>query len=382
MKKILFISHDASRTGAPIVLLTFLEWLKQQGKYELTLFLKHGGEIESRFQNITSTYLPAQKTLSQRIVKRVLKKSNEEENVLPQALLGQHFDLVYLNTVVCLDLAPAVKSAFKCPVICHVHENEFTIRNYYPAFVTADNLQAVDHFISVSQSTQNNLAANYGVSSGKITRISPFVRLSNITMPSVTADAARQELGLTDEIIIGGSGITIWRKGVDLFMQLAVELDKLMPGNNIKLLWVGALTHEFSCQYAYEAERLGIRDKIIFTGNKAAPQNYFQLFDVFTLTSREDPFPLVAIEAASFNKPVVCFEQAGGMPEFVNDGENGYVIPYGDVNAMAVKLLELMDNNNLRLKMGKQAGKLIAAFDVEIAAPKIVRVIEQLITNI
>jgi glycosyltransferase involved in cell wall biosynthesis len=155
-------------------------------------------------------------------------------------------------------------------------------------------------------------------------------------------------------------------------------LAKIRPDNNIKLVWVGAVTHEFSCQYTYEAKLLGITDKIVFTGTKVSPQNYFQLFDVFALTSREDPFPLVAIEAAALNKPVVCFENSGGMPEFIKDGENGLVISYGDVNQLAIQLLILMDDENLRLKMGEQAGKLIADFDVNVAAPKIMQLIEQL----
>jgi glycosyltransferase involved in cell wall biosynthesis len=378
MKRILFISHDASRTGAPTVLLNFLEWLKKQEKCELTIYIKHGGELEERFKKLATTYLPVQKTLSQRIVKRVLNTVKENDITLPPQLLKKTFDLVYLNTVVCLDLAPVIKANFKCPVICHVHENDFTIKYYYPAFVTDNNLGAVDHFIAVSQSTQKNLIDNYAVPPKKITNIYEFISLNAIKKPSISISAAKEELGLGNEFIIGGSGLTIWRKGVDLFMQLAVVLARIRPDSNIKLVWVGALTHEFACQYAYEAKLLGIADKIVFTGTKVSPQNYFQLFDVFALTSREDPFPLVAIEAASLNKPIVCFENSGGMPEFIKDGDNGLVVSYGDINQFAIQLLTLMDDENLRLKMGKQAGKLIADFDVNIAAPKIMQLIEQL----
>ncbi|MDB5287273.1 MAG: hypothetical protein JWR05_2222 [Mucilaginibacter sp.] len=378
MKRILFVSHDASRTGAPIVLLHLLGWLKKQGTYKLTVYLKHGGELEESFKQLATTYLPAQKTLPQRIVKRMIKTVEDNSITLPTLLLKESFDLVYLNTVVCLDLAPVIKVKFKCPIICHVHENDFTIKSYYTGFVTNNNINAVDHIISVSQSTLKNLIDNYSVPLKKITNVYAFISLGAIKKPSISVNTAKEELGLSNEFIIGGSGLTSWRKGIDLFTQLAVVLAKIRPDNNIKLVWVGAVTHEFSCQYTYEAKLLGITDKIVFTGTKVSPQNYFQLFDVFALTSREDPFPLVAIEAAALNKPVVCFENSGGMPEFIKNGENGLVISYGDVNQLAIQLLILMDDENLRLKMGEQAGKLIADFDVNVAAPKIMQLIEQL----
>jgi glycosyltransferase involved in cell wall biosynthesis len=382
MKNILFISHDASRTGAPIVLLNFLEWLKQQGNYELTVYLKHGGELEDSFKQLANTHIPLSKTLSQRIVKRIIKSSKDDAHALPGELLKQSFDAVYLNTVVCLDMAPGIKSHFKCPVICHVHENDFTIKYYYPAIITAHNLQQVDHFIAASESTRQNMIDNYVIPADKISLVYEFIPLNKIKQPTIPQSVIKQELSLSNEFIIGGSGLTIWRKGIDLFIQLAVQLNKLWPANNVKFIWVGALTYEFECQYNYEAERLGIMDKIIFTGSKPSPQNYFQLFDVFVLTSREDPFPLVAIEAASLNKPIICFENAGGMPEFVTDGQNGLVIPYADTHTMAVKILELINNPDRCSEMGERAANLIADFDINVAAPKLVQVIDQLIAKL
>ncbi|MBK0380652.1 glycosyltransferase family 4 protein [Mucilaginibacter segetis] len=379
MKKLLFVSHDASRTGAPIVLLSFLNWLKQQKAYEISVYLKHGGDLEDNFKQFATTYLPAQKTITQRVVKRVFKK-NEEGAQIPSELMDQSFDLVYLNTVVCLDIAPLLKK-FKCPVICHVHENDFTINNYYPEFVAAKNLLAVNRFIAVSKSTLHNLVTNYAIPADKISLVYEFIDLDKIKKPSVTKDEVKQELGLTDEFIVGGSGLTSWRKGIDLFLSLAAEINKIQPDNGIKLIWVGSVTHEFSCRFAYEAERLGIKDMVIFTGSKTIPQNYFQLFDVFALTSREDPFPLVAIEAASLNKPILCFEQSGGMEEFVKDGETGLIVPYADVKDMAVKILTLQDNHNRRINMGEQAGKLSVNYDIGIAAPPILHLITQLING-
>ena len=87
----------------------------------------------------------------------------------------------------------------------------------------------------------------------------------------------------------------------------------------------------------HDHRRLHQKERVIFTGFVKDPQNYFATFDLFALTSREDPFPLVALEAASLGKPVICFENAGGMPEFI-ETDAGSIVPYGDVEAFSERI--------------------------------------------
>jgi len=383
MKKILFITHDASRTGAPIILLNFLKWLKNENKFEIFIFLKQGGDMEADFKKVGATYTSLKRNLAQRVFKKVASKTGlvNETRWLSSDLLKQSFDAIYLNTVACLDLAPYLKSVFNCPVICHVHENEFTIKYYYDELVNNNNLCKVDRFIAVSQSTRKNLIEQHNVAPEKVSLVYEFIPIREIKESSQPKEVIKKELGLADEFIVGGSGLTIWRKGIDLFVQLAVLLSESQAGKPVKLIWVGDITHEFKTQFNYEADRLGITAQIIFTGVKSVPQNYFQLFDVFVLTSREDPFPLVALEAAALNKPILCFDNSGGLPEFIENEKNGIIIPYGNVKEMAKKILQLVDDDNKRVKMGEEAGKLIENFDVDIAGRQISQLIEQLIAD-
>jgi len=381
MKKILFISHDASTTGAPIVLLNFLEWLKKEEHFELSVFLKQGGDLENSFRNIAPTYSQVVKTRLQRLLDRIIRKfkPQAEKYKLPTDLLKQSFDLIYINTVVCLDLVSALKEKFNCPIICHVHENDFTIKYYYPESITKNNLDNVNHFIAASKSTMDNLVKEYEVRPENVSLIYEFIPTEKISKPSLSRELIKKELNISNEFIVGGCGLTSWRKGIDLFVQLALIFDELRPGNNIKQVWVGNISHEFICQFNYEARRLNVVDKIIFTGQKSDPQNYFQVFDAFALTSREDPFPLVALEAAALNKPILCFNYSGGMPEIIENGKSGIIVPYGDVRLMAEKIIQLMDDDTLKNKIGKNAGALVQNFDVNIAGKKIINVIEQLI---
>jgi glycosyltransferase involved in cell wall biosynthesis len=126
-------------------------------------------------------------------------------------------------------------------------------------------------------------------------------------------------------------------------------------------------------------EEAGVSDSVQWTGEVANPLDYFACFDAFALVSREDPFPLVCLEAALLEKPVICFAGAGGAPELVEE-DSGFVVPYLDLNAMADKLLLLSENEELRRKMGAcGAVKVRNRFSLDVMAPRLYHLIDGLL---
>ena len=77
-------------------------------------------------------------------------------------------------------------------------------------------------------------------------------------------------------------------------------------------------------------------DAVHFVGELENPHPLLNACDLFCLPSREDPFPLVMLEAGALGKPMVCFDGAGGAKEFAARGA-GIVVPYLDVPAMAAE---------------------------------------------
>ncbi|MCC9168234.1 glycosyltransferase family 4 protein [Pontibacter harenae] len=389
MCKILFISHDASRTGAPIVLLHLLKWLSKKG-IQITVLLKKGGELELEFNEVAPTYKLCKDTAAQqhiavrgvnKIRRKLFPQSQNFIDTLPKELINESFDLIYLNTIVSLDLAPLLKHHYKCPVLAHVHENEYTISYYYPEFLNGNNISAVDKFIAVSKSTKENLILNHSIKGSKISLIYECIDIKQVKQPNYKAvQQIKEELNLEGKFIIGGSGLTSWRKGVDLFVQLSNMINSLRPNNDIKMVWVGAITHEFKHNWMYESKRLNLENNIIFTGSQSNPEDYFHLFNVFALTSREDPFPLVALEAAAQAKPIICFEESGGIPELLAEG-GGIMVPYGNVQSMADQILYLYDNPSAQVKLGKEVEQRVQHFDVEVIGPQILLVTENLVKN-
>ena len=88
---------------------------------------------------------------------------------------------------------------------------------------------------------------------------------------------------------------------------------------------------------ATRRDRRGWQSQVRFVGPAPTPLPYMLAADVFLLSSREDPFPLVCLEAADCGLPVLCFADAGGMPLFVQE-DAGAVVPYLDVDEMANQL--------------------------------------------
>ena len=99
------------------------------------------------------------------------------------------------------------------------------------------------------------------------------------------------------------------------------------------------------------------------------------------MVSREDPFPLVCLETATLGKPVICFADAGGMPEFV-ENDSGFVVPYLDIEAVAERILELYANPSLREEMGASAARKVRErHDILTSAPNIVEIINKVLNS-
>ncbi len=122
----------------------------------------------------------------------------------------------------------------------------------------------------------------------------------------------RSSLGISeDAFVVAGSGTLEWRKGVDLFLQAAVRLTGELP--DIHFIWVAgrsAPSNPIYDEVMFDLARIDEKERIRVIESKDVPAPYFAAADLFLLTSREDTFPLVCLEAAALGKPVICFEKA------------------------------------------------------------------------
>jgi glycosyltransferase involved in cell wall biosynthesis len=162
-----------------------------------------------------------------------------------------------------------------------------------------------------------------------------------------------------NSFVVGACGALGWRKGTDLFLQIAHAMHKKGNGPEIRFLWIGGDKEgDEALRFAHDAHCFGLTERCAVVPTIANVTDYYLAMDVFALTSREDPFPLVMLEAGAYRVPTVCFEGSGGGPEFVGT-DAGLVASYLDLPGFAAHLDTLRNNPALRSKMGEAAERKV-----------------------
>jgi glycosyltransferase involved in cell wall biosynthesis len=387
---VLFVSHDASRTGAPIVLLHLLRQLKKEQSCSFSILLINGGELEEEFRSIANTYIWALspsftrwKYYSLRLLGETdAKRQLQHQQEIISVLKNQSIEVVYGNTVVTSALITLLKKEFGCPAVCHVHELEIAIERYFGTNKFGAQLPDIDLVIAASDAVRENIVNTYNFPVERIAKVYEFVPTAELVKEQVNPADIRRSLDIpADSFIVAASGTLDWRKSPDIFIQVANQVH-LLTKKKPYFLWVGGSTSSMQwLELQYDLQRLGIAEYVKCSGSRPNPLDYLRICDIFILTSREDPYPLVCLEAASIGKPIICFAQSGGMPEFVEQ-DCGMVVPFLRTDLMAQAINYLLENHNVRSKMGANAlHKVRNRHNVKLAASQIMNQLTLLLKN-
>jgi len=151
-----------------------------------------------------------------------------------------------------------------------------------------------------------------------------------------------------DAFVVGLVGRIEPSKGQEILLRAAASLQDRIPG--LVLMFVGDETIGQSGEKARLrklAERLIPAVPVIFTGYQSPPGGIVPAFDISVLASRKETFGLVVIEAMALGIPVIA-TNAGGVPEIVEEGRTGLLVPPEDPPALAAAILRLYRAPQLR----------------------------------
>jgi glycosyltransferase involved in cell wall biosynthesis len=380
---VLFISHDASRTGAPILFLHFLQWFRQNHQASFRILVGNSGALMPNFESLGPVALFEPKpTMVYRILRRLERNSSYRSAHLAslrRRLQESDIRLIYSNTIVNGKILDFL-SFLKCPVICHVHELEEVIRQFGTENIDLVKKHALV-YIAVSGAVKKNLVENHDIPEAKVQVVHEFIPTAkcHVVKGDYFFSAIRQELGIPAPAkLVCGCGSIEPRKGTDLFLQVASRVVQRYKDAPVHFMWVGGLP-ELVDQMRKQVKASSLADFVHFIGPKSDVGPYYDASDVFLLSSREDPFPLVMIEAALRGKPIVCFSGSGGAPEFV-EGDAGFVVAGFDVDEMARRVADLLSAEELRLHMGATARrKVLDRHDLAVGASRIAAIIQDLL---
>jgi glycosyltransferase involved in cell wall biosynthesis len=378
---LLFVGHGAERSGPPVFLANLEGWLAAEAGGELAVAtaLARGGPLRSSYEACGPVRVLDRPRDPVLLAERALGRAGRRgaaarlRSARDRRRLGAWTaaPAVYVNTVSSPTLRILRSIDPSSKVILHVHELEAALRYGIDDGERGLLARRPDRYVAASAAVADNLVAAHGIDPGRITVHHEFVTPVEPVAGAARA-AERRRLGLDpDAFVVGGSGMTEWRKAPELFVRLAADL-AARTDRPLAFVWVGGATSGPTwAPLDHEAHHLGVADVVRFVGAQDRPGDWFRLLDAFALTSREDAFPLAALEAASAGVPVVTFD-TGGMVEFVGDGEHGAVVPYPDTEAFAEALWRLAEDDGRRRALGDAAASAVRARHVtEVAAPKL-----------
>jgi glycosyltransferase involved in cell wall biosynthesis len=202
-------------------------------------------------------------------------------------------------------------------------------------------------------------------------------------VPELDAKQARAELGVTDgQTLIGSFGrLQAW-KGQDIFVAAAAEVSRIRP--HVRFVIVGGsafgLEPEFAQRLERDVARLGIADKMIFTGWRQDVPRLMAACDVVCHTSRSpEPFGLVIVEAMALGRAVIA-TAGGGASEIVSSESIGALVPPEDPAALARQMVALIDDPERRRSIGAGSREHVRAnFSIETMASNLLVHLEGMI---
>ncbi|WP_438480153.1 N-acetyl-alpha-D-glucosaminyl L-malate synthase BshA [Oleiharenicola lentus] len=248
-------------------------------------------------------------------------------------------------------------------VVTTLHGTDTTLlgndRGYVPAIRHA--LEHSDAVTTVSEFLRDETVRLLGVQRS----IDVIHNFFEPHTPRRSREEVRRELGVadTDAMLLHTSNLRS-AKRIDLLLETIAQL---RPFAAFKLV---ILAGESFARYENEVRRLGIASHIIVRERVTEIEDYLQAADLALFTSENESFCLSILEAMSFGCPSVAFA-VGGIPEVVESGKTGLLVPFGDTAALAKSVETLINDPGRRALLGRNAQERArGTFSAEVIVPR------------
>jgi len=364
---VLLIVHQASRTGAPI--LAYNVGLRLRQRYNIVAVLLAGGALVGDFEDSCAakvgplSYIDWHPVEARHLVKR----------------LAEVYRPLYA-------IANSIECRLVLPPLALEHLAVVTLVNEFASYTRPKGAmgQALDWSTQVVFSAAiaaDSALAEHPTLSGRPVHILAQGRCDLPPQPDELAHEddtqrlrqALQPQGAEAAFGVIGCGTVQFRKGVDLFLSCAAAVAALKPKRAVRFVWIGQGFDPdddiaYSCYLADQITRSGLDGKVAIIDEVADLEPVYALADVFFLSSRLDPMPNVAIDAAFHGLPVVCFEHSGGIADFLGASAvtKPCVAPYLDVATAARIIAALADDEAGRNDIAEATRSLAqATFDMD-----------------
>ena len=247
-----------------------------------------------------------------------------------QELHKQKFAIVHLHfggrSVLWL-----ARAATRAKIVRHLHGRILEPQGLAPVYFSARDTDAV---VAVSQAVANQV-------------IDGPARVIYAGMAVPCCQAPHERGHASPEIILGTAGRLVELKGIKYLLRAAAALRSEFPALRVEIAGSGPQRKKLEEAVAHA----GLERRVKFLGWIDDLSSALSRWDVFVMPSLEEGFPIAALDAMAAGLPVVA-TSVGGVPELIEDGKTGCLVPPRDAEALACRLRPLICNPELRASLG------------------------------
>ncbi len=225
----------------------------------------------------------------------------------------------------------------------------FPQKSFFHKMLLKYNFRKADKILSTSKV----MAKEVKKYSDRVVEITPFgIDMKRFDCSEMKAAGDR------DTVVIGTIKSLEEEYGIDYLLSAYKSLRERLPEKKLQLMIVGGGSLEKRLKRL--ALELGLAEETVFVGKIPYEEvpDYHHKMDIEVFLSRTESFGVAVLEAGACGKPVVVSD-AGGLPEVVEDGKSGFVVPSQNPEAAAGKLAILVEDSHLRATMGEYARKRV-----------------------
>lgn len=276
------------------------------------------------------------------------------------ALRSQDFSIVHIHfggRSVCR----LARAATRARIVRHLHGRILEPRGLAPVSFSA-------------RDTDATVAVSHSVASCVVDGRARVI-YAGVAIPE--DNLAPQRHAARSPIVIGAAGRLVELKGFDYLVRAVAAVRREFPDLRVELAGAGP----FRPKLEDAVSRSGLRQHIEFLGWIDDLKPVLAGWDVFVMPSLEEGFPVAALDAMAAGLPVLA-TSVGGVPELIQDGKTGCLVPPGDSDALAAGLRLLLANPELRLDMGTAGYRHVRDhFRVDKMAQNFARLYDELLSR-
>lgn len=282
---------------------------------------------------------------------------------LSRVLRRERFDILHTHKFGSNLWGTLIGTACRVPTIV-AHEHSWSYEGNRPrAWLDGKVIgRLATKFVAVSSADGERMISREGVSPAKVV----VIPNGYIPSPVQSETDVRAELGLAPDVpVIGIAALLRPEKRVDLLLEAHAHVRAVVPGACLVIAGDGVCRPGLERQ----AHELGLEGSVHFLGSRTDVDSVLRAADVAALSSDREGSPLLVFECMANQTPLVA-TAVGGVPDVVDDGRTGVLVPRRDVAALADGLIGLLTDAERRSRMAAAAREALGRYTIDATAAR------------